>query len=119
MGVSATLSGLLPGTTYHYRLVATNADGTSAGADATFTAGGGAMASIGPGPVKLTKGNKVPVRVSCKASSLDSLCGGTLVLKTAQRVGSAKSRGVSPTNGAARSCSASASSSSRAARPAR
>ena len=56
------------------------------------------------------QGNKVLVRVSCKASSLDSLCGGTLVLKTAQCVGSAKARGVSPTNGAARPCPASASS---------
>lgn len=35
--VSAALSGLEPGTTYHYRLVGTNADGTSYGADETFT----------------------------------------------------------------------------------
>ena len=36
--VSATLTGLAPGTTYHYRLVATNADGeTTTGADKTFT----------------------------------------------------------------------------------
>src|SRR5262249_29564149 len=31
------LTGLAPGTVIHYRLVATNADGTTAGADATFT----------------------------------------------------------------------------------
>jgi hypothetical protein len=35
--VSAALAGLSPATLYHYRLVATNATGTSAGADATFT----------------------------------------------------------------------------------
>ena len=35
-GVSARLTGLKTGTTYHYRLVASNADGTTAGADATF-----------------------------------------------------------------------------------
>ena len=36
--VSATLTGLAPGTTYHYRLVATNSDGqTTVGADRTFT----------------------------------------------------------------------------------
>jgi len=35
--VSAALSGLKPQTTYHYRLVATSSDGTSEGADATFT----------------------------------------------------------------------------------
>lgn len=35
--VSAALTGLQPGTTYHYRLVGTNADGTTTGKDATFT----------------------------------------------------------------------------------
>ncbi len=34
---SATLSGLLSGTTYHYRLVATNIGGTARGEDMTFT----------------------------------------------------------------------------------
>jgi hypothetical protein len=35
--VSADVTGLAPSTTYHYRLVATNADGTTFGNDATFT----------------------------------------------------------------------------------
>jgi hypothetical protein len=35
--VSAALSGLAPGTTYHYRVVATNASGTTRGADGIFT----------------------------------------------------------------------------------
>ena len=35
--VSAGLTGLRQGVTYHYRLVATNAEGTTAGADQTFT----------------------------------------------------------------------------------
>jgi hypothetical protein len=35
--VSAAISGLAPSTTYHYRLVATNASGTATGADVTFT----------------------------------------------------------------------------------
>jgi phosphodiesterase/alkaline phosphatase D-like protein len=34
--VTAALSGLSPGTTYHYRVVATNAFGTTAGEDQTF-----------------------------------------------------------------------------------
>jgi hypothetical protein len=37
VAVSAAVADLAPSTTYHYRLVATNADGTSTGADATFT----------------------------------------------------------------------------------
>ena len=43
--VSAVLSGLTPGTTYHYRVLAVNVDGTSEGADATFTT---AAAPSGP-----------------------------------------------------------------------
>jgi hypothetical protein len=35
--VAEALTSLTPGTTYHYRLVATNADGTSRGADGVFT----------------------------------------------------------------------------------
>ncbi|MGI6342142.1 MAG: BACON domain-containing protein [Bacteroidales bacterium] len=40
VNVSADLSGLTPGTTYHYRITATNSDGTSYGLDKTFTPGG-------------------------------------------------------------------------------
>lgn len=35
--VTAAVSGLDPGTTYHFRVVATNAQGTTEGADQTFT----------------------------------------------------------------------------------
>ncbi|TMK38865.1 MAG: hypothetical protein E6G56_12935 [Actinobacteria bacterium] len=38
--VSATLGGLLPGTLYHYRVIATNPSATTAGADETFTTTG-------------------------------------------------------------------------------
>jgi hypothetical protein len=37
VGVSASLSGLSASTTYHFRLVATNAGGTTYGSDQTFT----------------------------------------------------------------------------------
>jgi hypothetical protein len=36
-GVSSNLAGLKPGTTYHYRVVASNGAGTSRGGDAVFT----------------------------------------------------------------------------------
>jgi hypothetical protein len=35
--VSASITGLAPGTTYHYRVTATNSDGTVEGPDQTFT----------------------------------------------------------------------------------
>jgi hypothetical protein len=35
--VNATLTGLQPGTTYHFQVVATNSDGTTRGGDLTFT----------------------------------------------------------------------------------
>lgn len=52
--VSANLSGLASGTTYHYRIVATNGTGTDHGADAVFTtsvppvATTGSASGIGP-----------------------------------------------------------------------
>ncbi|MBS0657314.1 MAG: hypothetical protein JSR82_03585 [Verrucomicrobia bacterium] len=42
------VGGLTPGTTYHYRLTATNAEGAAVGADQTFT-----TRSTGPGDVEL------------------------------------------------------------------
>ena len=53
--VFADVSGLAAATTYHYRISATNAGGTSVGADATFTTlpagggGGGYAAGYSPG----------------------------------------------------------------------
>lgn len=43
VAASAALSALQPGTTYHYRLVATTADGTAAGADAMFATPSGGL----------------------------------------------------------------------------
>jgi phosphodiesterase/alkaline phosphatase D-like protein len=51
MGVSAAVGGLSPATTYHYRLVATNATGPSFGADRTFTT---AKLPVAPPPVAKT-----------------------------------------------------------------
>ena len=43
--ISVALTGLTPGQTYHYRVVATNSAGTSAGSDAMFTT---ASATVAP-----------------------------------------------------------------------
>jgi hypothetical protein len=63
VAVSYALAGLLPTTTYHFRLVASNDDGVARGADVAFTtsadpAGAGAMApgSSAPGTTPITPG---------------------------------------------------------------
>jgi hypothetical protein len=45
--VAATLTGLAPGTTYHYRLVATNGAGTARGGDGIFTTSSAPVAVTG------------------------------------------------------------------------
>ena len=45
--VTSHWSGLAAGTTYHYRVVATNADGTTNGSDRTFTTSGTAISVSG------------------------------------------------------------------------
>jgi hypothetical protein len=47
-GVSAAVSGLTPGRSYHYRLVATSDAGTSRGADRTFSTAGPPTVVTGP-----------------------------------------------------------------------
>jgi hypothetical protein len=47
--VSASLSGLSPDTTYYYRVVATNATGTSAGAVMSFSTGPGGLPVVATG----------------------------------------------------------------------
>ena len=43
---NATLTGLSPSTTYHYRIEATNSGGTTDGSDQTFTTSAGAQAPV-------------------------------------------------------------------------
>jgi phosphodiesterase/alkaline phosphatase D-like protein len=50
VAVSTTASGLIPGTRYHYQLVAVNRYGTSAGADRTFTTAGHPPPVVATGP---------------------------------------------------------------------
>jgi hypothetical protein len=53
--VSATLTGLQAGTAYHYRLIATNASGTTVGLDASFTTLGAPPPAPPPPPTATTR----------------------------------------------------------------
>ncbi len=69
--VSASISGLAPSTTYHFRLVATNPSGTDLGADATFTTTAAAVTIAAKPPVvkfggSVTISGQVPGEVGVK-----------------------------------------------------
>ena len=69
ISVSTLLSGLRSGTTYHFRLVATNADGTAAGADQSFTTLDRTKPVLGllkvaPGIFRAAKGTTISFRLS-------------------------------------------------------
>ncbi len=85
--VNAAISGLVVGTTYHFRIVATNVDGTSNGSDLTFAPGGALLtttavsaltqnsASAG-GNITADGGSAVTVRGVCWGTSLNPIASG-------------------------------------------
>jgi hypothetical protein len=81
--VSAGLQYLIPGTTYHYRLVATNADGTSYGQDMTFTTPGVAAPISQPATSAL---------ISSPAVSFPSVAGAITKPQGAKQRSKAKSK---------------------------
>ena len=54
IAVSANLTGLAGGVTYHFRVVATNSDGTSTGGDLTFVPGGAVLTTTAASSVTQT-----------------------------------------------------------------
>ena len=69
--VSVPISGLAPGTTYHFRIVATSSAGTGYGADATFATVGPAV-TIATSSAIVIYGNRVTLRgtVSSKQANV-------------------------------------------------
>jgi hypothetical protein len=59
--VGTTASQLLPGTTYHYRLVAVNRYGTTAGSDHTFHTAGPPPPQVATGPANAITANSAEV----------------------------------------------------------
>lgn len=61
VAVSTTAAGLIPGTTYHYRVVATNGSGESIGVDRTFKTTGNPPPVVATGPATQVGKNTVTV----------------------------------------------------------
>ena len=80
--VAANIGGLLPNTTYHYRVVATNSAGTTTGSDTAFTTSGTTVTLIltvlGSGTVSGSDG-----RINCPAACSATYTTGTPVTLTA------------------------------------
>jgi hypothetical protein len=96
--VSARITGLLPGRTYHYRLTATNSGGASNGADRTFRTAravyAGAFAPLQADQIGLS--GITHVTVSCPAGTYLT-CTGTLTLQfpaSTSRAGRAAATGI-------------------------
>lgn len=94
VAVEASLEGLLPGTLYHYRLVANGPGGTTVGADATFST----LPAIQPPAVQpakfatlasrklAIKRNRAIVGVRC-AKTPGGVCAGRIELRTKVKKG--------------------------------
>jgi hypothetical protein len=106
---TATLGGLSPGTTYHYRIVATNAGGVAKGADQTFTTVGAPTTPPATAPstppsspppalpfagVRLmstkltTAGRFITLKLSCPAETVGRCAGQTKLCARRPRSGS-------------------------------
>lgn len=91
VAVSAAVTGLAPGTTYHFRVTARNDGGTTSGADKTFTTSSppppadATLKLLGSKTLTVT-GGRVALKLSCTGAA-GATCSGrvTLTTKTKQR----------------------------------
>jgi hypothetical protein len=91
--VSLALTGLLPGTTYHYRLTATNLDGTSYGADETFTTAVFASTfATPPAPLPFVEVPAIPFPPEQKSGVVKKKAGKAKGKKKVKRHGKAKAK---------------------------
>ncbi len=87
VAVTANISGLIAGTTYHFRLVGENSEGTSNGNDMSFTPGAASLSTTTPSSVTMTSassggnitsdgGNTVTARGVCWSTTLNPVATG-------------------------------------------
>ncbi|MBK7029757.1 MAG: fibronectin type III domain-containing protein [Bacteroidales bacterium] len=85
--VSANISGLITGQTYHFRLVATNTDGTSNGSDLTFVPGGAILTTtavssitmstaVSGGTITTDGGSAITARGVCWSTTVNPVATG-------------------------------------------
>jgi hypothetical protein len=86
IAVSAVVGGLVPNTTYHYRLVATNGGGTTHGADQMLTTLVRPVGHVSIPARASVKGGKASVPLTCKGTNLAE-CKGTLILRARLKKG--------------------------------
>jgi phosphodiesterase/alkaline phosphatase D-like protein len=72
VAVSATATSLVPGTIYHYRLVATNGAGATVGADRTFKTSGNPPPDVTTGPVTQLGKNSATVTAEISPNNQDT-----------------------------------------------
>lgn len=77
--VASAISGLQPGTVYHYRLVAANSQGTTQGADQTFT-------TMAPVPVQAAPVATAPVDATPPATTAKAACKTSLRVSRKRRM---------------------------------
>ena len=80
MQVSAALGGLKGATTYHYRLVANNVDGTNQGADRTFRTGPFTGSRLISRRLHVDRRGNVALSVSCSAGTEGGSCRAVVAL---------------------------------------
>lgn len=94
LSVGAALTGLKAATTYHYRIVASNGDGTVAGADRAFTTAPFAGARLLTRRLRVTRTDTIGLNLSCPAATAGGACSsvGSLYAGTGNLPGAAAKR---------------------------
>jgi hypothetical protein len=74
VSVTAGLTGLAPGTTYHFRVSATNSDGTTNGTDQTFETAGPPVVVAGSESAASVTDRKATLNATVNPTGLDTTC---------------------------------------------